>query len=640
MIFSAIDLETKGEHPQPADPSGGLLPWRVGAKRNPSIITNFSVYDEAYGKHTAVATDLALFEGINFTTAGVTNDIGSALLEALRAIPEDRTILVWNGLFEAAWLYAYDQKICKGIYEAMRARRWLDGQIVYRLLKNSPFDKDSYSLKDAVRQLVPEWADYEDKVNLRKVDDNLVDYNKLDTMLTTRCTRIAWERLDERQRLNALINSESCIPFGKTWFYGLKTDEPYIRQTMLTAQSEFAGKIEAMGITASTLRSPVQLKAHLNEQGVEVANTAKGTLAKAALANPYADEIREAKKLNTFVTRTCESAIQALNFCDRPEDGVTGYIYPAPRLFATYTGRGSYQSKVRALVDTGSRRTKGREFPISFALHQTPRGEKARRIIVAPDGYLILEFDYNGQESRLMADYSLCPVMLGAFLEGKDLHSVMGARFAGWEYDYFVDRLHSKDKEAKNYRQIGKIGNLSLGYRTSWRKLQGVALTDFSVKLDDGQAQMLHSLYRQTYIGVPNYWNQAINFARTNGYATSRGARRVYLEGWQDRQLAWSLEQTSINFPIQSTAADMKMLAVALLADKLDDMGVRLMFELHDALFFLVPDDAEAPYKAKYISDVMSNLPYESVFGWTPKLPLPVDCKVGRSWGTLSEVKL
>jgi hypothetical protein len=52
-----------------------------------------------------------------------------------------------------------------------------------------------------------------------------------------------------------------------------------------------------------------------------------------------------------------------------------------------------------------------------------------------------------------------------------------------------------------------------------------------------------------------------------------------------------------------------------------------------------VPDNDDGVKLAMKCRDLLSNLPYEKVYGWRPKVPMPVDLKIGYVWGDLEEIK-
>jgi DNA polymerase I-like protein with 3'-5' exonuclease and polymerase domains len=179
--------------------------------------------------------------------------------------------------------------------------------------------------------------------------------------------------------------------------------------------------------------------------------------------------------------------------------------------------------------------------------------------------------------------------------------------------------------------------NLSLQYRIGIDTMRIRALTQYGLNLSQQRATHIKAKYLTTYSGVPVYWNKAIRQAMKLGYAETRGGHRIKLHF--DGQDSYQNEQTAINFPIQGTGGDMKLLALSVIKNHFAEMGAHFAWDLHDALFLYLPDDQYAEGKARKIREILSNLPYKQAWGWEPKVPLPVDCKIGKNWGSLKGLK-
>lgn len=285
-----------------------------------------------------------------------------------------------------------------------------------------------------------------------------------------------------------------------------------------------------------------------------------------------------------------------------------------------------------------------REFQIGWAIHQMKRDPIYRDIVVAPEGYTIVEFDAAGQEFRWMAIASGDETMLQLCLPGEDPHSFMGSRLSG-QFEYrelqcaVGDSTNPLYKEAKRVRQGGKFANLSAQYRTSPKTLYVRARVDHGMDVTMPEMEHTHLVYHKTYRGVQPYWRRAIETARRNGYAETFGGRRVQLNGDWTGEDRWALGSTAINYPVQGTGADQKTLAISVLADYVSAVGAYFLFDLHDGLYWAVPDAKldEFCVRAKALLDA---LPYQDAWGMTPPIPMPWDCKVGKSWGALKELKL
>lgn len=297
------------------------------------------------------------------------------------------------------------------------------------------------------------------------------------------------------------------------------------------------------------------------------------------------------------------------------------------------TGRMTYSSK----------QGRGKaERPTGIAIHQWKRDPTFRRIIKAPKGYKLVEFDFAGQEFRWMAVMSGDRTMLSLCQPGEDAHAYMGAMIKGLDYKTLMAAVHAGDKEAKAARQLGKVANLSLQYQTSARRLISMAAVQHGVKLTYAEASRIHSTYRNTYPGVPGYWSKQKDLCRRTGLVYNLAGRSVSLtdrSGTIPSAADYPTQSTAVNFPIQSMGADQKYLGLAVMKKICEKYGARFYLELHDGLFFVVPEEHADEFIQKG-ARALSNLPYEKIIGDKLTIKFPVDAKVGDSWGNLKEVEI
>jgi DNA polymerase-1 len=149
------------------------------------------------------------------------------------------------------------------------------------------------------------------------------------------------------------------------------------------------------------------------------------------------------------------------------------------------------------------------------------------------------------------------------------------------------------------------------------------------------QAEQIHSTYRGTYTQMPVFWRNQIDLAKRQGYVETISGRRVKIIGDWSGSSRWSMGSTAINYPIQGTGADQKYLALAVLKPYLRKRGIQFVLDMHDGLYFFVPDEWVAEARPT-IKQMLDTLPYAEAWGHTPSLPLPWDCKFGPSWGRLA----
>lgn len=613
MKLMSFDVETFGTLPEYA-----LQPYRALA--NDAWLTSYAVaYRDDDGE---LHTDGSLRPQIE--------DLREFLTDAAA---KGAHIVAWNAPFDVAWLIAL------GLREEVFANKWLDAMLMWRHLTSAPQcvkQPKSYGLKAAVTEFLPENAGYEKDVEFGVVNNDLLIYNKRDAMFTLQLAEMFLERM-QGERAAMLIES-SCIPLvADTVVQGLtiNTDAARELDTELdkTAKVSFVTlKLDQPEITPEVLASPKQLATLLfdtwnlplnkvTDKGN--ASTDKHVLHELSLSDPRAALVRDYREAvnnrTKFVTSTLESVEYNGDGCTRPQ----------AKIYGTYTGRMTYYSKQGRGKD---------ERPTGVALHQWKRDPAFRRLISPPDGHTLLEFDFAGQEFRWMAVESGDETMLGLCSPGEDAHSYMGAKIAGMSYKLLVATVASGDKAAKNKRQLGKVANLSLQYRTSPATLRTVARTNYSLDMTEPQAAAIHATYLNTYTRVPTYWNRQIYKAKKNGYVQTLAGRRVRLADYEpSRDNTWAVESTSINFPIQGVGADQKYLALAVLRNYLPKVNGKFYFELHDGLFVVVPD-AHVDRALAEIRHLLSNLPYKRAWGVDLPIQFPVDAKRGKSWGDLKEV--
>lgn len=617
MKLVAFDSETWGKLPEYA-----LQPFR--ARTGDAWLTSF-----------AVASDTSVRGTLKPSKA----QLRGWLQSMARA---DVRVVGWNTPFDLAWLIAL------GLKEEVLACKWLDAMLLWRQLEvrpdftNEGGKRQSFSLKNAVREYVPEYADYEKGVSFdpNENPEQLLEYNKLDSMLTLKLARMFWDRMTPEMRRIAQIEAAALPVVAEAIVEGLHIDTNAAHE--LDKKLEDAANVafvtlkvsDSEAITPEVLASPMQLAELLFEKwGLTptgftdkgAPSTDKESLWKLAHFDPRAKLVRDYREANNNRKKFVTSTLESLTYNG---DGVTR---PQPRIASTYTARMTYSSK----------QGKGKsERPIGVAIHQWKRGKEFRKLIIPPPGYVLGEFDFAGQEFRWMAVMSGDPIMLKLCAPGEDAHGYMGSRIAGWTYEDMRERLHEGDADAKARRQLGKVANLSCQYRTSAARLLSVAQVQYDLPMTLGEAKIIHTTYRTTYRHVQEYWRRQVAHAKRNGYVENLIGRRVYLgepHTW-NHALNWSYESTAINFPIQSIGADQKYLAILVLRDLLKEFDSRFYLELHDGLYVIIPE-AKAAAAAVKIKHVLSNLPYRRAWGVDLPIKFPVGAKLGRSWGDLKEIE-
>lgn len=618
----AWDLETSGSLPEYA-----LQPWRYPGD---SWVTSTSMI--YHNGAALVPQGSKLFPKVA--------DV-KAFLE--HVIKHDLTVVGWNITFDIMWLFAM------GLGDLAHKVRWLDGMLLWRHFEIEPeyefqtqqHKRKSYALKPGgIARFLPVMSGYNDDIDFHSTEPKslakLQKYNDRDSVCTWIIASIVWEQLTPAQRSVALVEAESLSLIAQANYDGMLVDTLSCRELgadLKAKACDLLSQLAPHGVTEKVVRSPKQLGELIYDvwklpvlkentsklTGNTTRSTDKEVLHELAFSDPRAKQVKQYREVLGNEAKFSRTILDSVEY------NGDGRTRPGAICFGTYSGRLTYSSSQGKNKD--KRQT-------GFALHQEKRDEQFRDVILAPPGYTLVEFDAANQEYRWMAIASGDQTMLGLCLPGEDAHCYMGARVVGEDYPVLMAKVAAKDEIAKNARQLGKVGNLSLQYRTSAKKLRSVARVQYEIPLELPEAQRIHKTYQMTYPGVPQYWNRQIALTKQQGYVETFAGRRVSVVGNWGGDWGWSMGSTAINYRIQGTGADQKYLALQVIKPYLLSIGGRFAWDMHDGLYFYIPTE-KLRRAVVDIKQLLDNLPYKEAWGFTPPIPLTWDCKTGYSWGGL-----
>ena len=134
--------------------------------------------------------------------------------------------------------------------------------------------------------------------------------------------------------------------------------------------------------------------------------------------------------------------------------------------------------------------------------------------------------------------------------------------------------------------------------------------------------------YFKVYVGIQQYIDKQVNFAKENGYVETMLGRRRYL---RDINAGNSVvrnfaERNAINAPIQGSSADMIKIAMIKIDEELvlRNMRSKMILQVHDELVFDVCYD-ELEQLKEIVRDKMINaLPLS--------IPIEVNLNTGNNW--------
>jgi DNA polymerase-1 len=617
-IWVGIDIETKSL--DDAHQEYALMPWTLAVGK--SAITDISV-----------STSDGKSKTIPYTPHGA--------LALFKELAEMKAQLIWwNGIFDLAFLYAAGHDLSGFLH--------VDGMHLWKWVKNSQrteLGTHKWDLASAAKYWLKDLPWIDEFVAMKKAGNDKVagedskywtDRASMDAYATVLIAKRCWDELTEQQRRAAAVEGMCMMPNAKAWFKGIRINVHKCAEMapILTHEMELIERrlgvrnAEPVWKPSTILRSPKQKAKLVYETwGFEckrftdrnAPSTDKAALTYLADQDDRFIDLLRWSELNTQVSKFINTPQEASKYLE------STYLHPSPKLFSTYTGRMTYTGKTKNKFKTGC------------ALHQWPRNKNLRKLVCPPPGKKLVEFDASGQESRIMAIQSQDHTLLSIFQNDMDVHSYMGSRLGGIPYEKFLE-LKAAGNEVvtgeHGLRYQGKFCNLSMQYRAGAKTLRIQSRVQYGMDVDFQTVINWKTAYLQTYPGIEHYWKTAIRKAKELGYAETLAGRRFYIDRWS-QDYRWGSESSAINFPIQGTGGDMKELAVAVLTQKHPEF--EYAFDLHDALFGYVDEDMPDE-QLLVMRETLNSLPYESVWGVKPPIPLLWDCQVGPNWGEMKEL--
>lgn len=259
-------------------------------------------------------------------------------------------------------------------------------------------------------------------------------------------------------------------------------------------------------------------------------------------------------------------------------------------------GRDS-QDRVHASINSLQARTSRMSISGSIPAQTFPAGDGyVRHMFLAEEDHVSVSIDFGNMELRYLAAFSRDPMMLDAFLNGRDLHQLT-ADAAGVS------------------RKIGKMANFLTVYGGGWSALMQQA------GIDEETARAVLDAFAKTYPKVGAFGRKLADEAKRTGFVWTATGRRLPVDHGK-----WF---RALNYFIQGGSRDVT--ARALL--ELDKAGFTpyMRLPIHDEIIFSFPKR-----KAHEMAREAVRLMQFPVKG----LLIPADAEIGgRSWGSVLELE-
>jgi DNA polymerase-1 len=246
---------------------------------------------------------------------------------------------------------------------------------------------------------------------------------------------------------------------------------------------------------------------------------------------------------------------------------------------------------------------------------RTELGREIRAAFTAAPGTQLLSADYSQIELRLLAHFSGDPLLVHAYQNNEDIHTLTAS-------EVFGVSPAQMDKQTRNR---AKAVNFGIVY--------GISPFGLAAQLGIPQAEARAYIerYFARYSGVKAFIEKTLEATRKTGSVrTLFGRVRPIpdIESRNPNQRGFA-ERTAINTPLQGTAADLIKLAMISIDRKLAERALktRMVLQVHDELLFEVPTNESAEVEALVRAEM------EGVIKLN--VPLVADLAFGPNWRDL-----
>ncbi|OCQ94201.1 DNA polymerase I [Nostoc sp. MBR 210] len=300
------------------------------------------------------------------------------------------------------------------------------------------------------------------------------------------------------------------------------------------------------------------------------------------------------------------------------------YVKSLPKLVRSDTQR-VHTNFNQTVTDTGrlsSSEPNLQNIPIGTAFSR-----QIRKAFLPEKNYLMVAADYSQIELRILAHLSQEPLLVQAYQQNEDIHTVT-ARL-----------VFEKDDVSADERRIAKTINFGVIYGMGSLKFSR------STGIDKNVANEFIKRFNERYAKVFAYLESVKKQAIAQGYVETILGRRRYFDfqtnslrklkntNPEDIDLSKlknlgpfdaGLLRSAANAPIQGSSADIIKIAMLRLHEILKQYQARLLLQVHDELVFEVP-----PHEWEELQPQIKSVMEGAV---TLNVPLLVEVRAGENW--------
>ena len=348
-----------------------------------------------------------------------------------------------------------------------------------------------------------------------------------------------------------------------------------------------------------SLRSPDQMADVLyTKRGLRVPGYTKGgkrSADKFALEELSGDEL-----VDTLVAYRAKATLRSNFTTTLPGKARNNRVHPEHKITRTSTGRLACAQPNTQQIPT-----------------RTEDGARLRECFIASPGMLLVGCDYSQIELRVCAHVTQDPVLLRAYRDGVDIHSLTASTIAHVPVDQVA-------KEDRNKAKTGNFLTLFGGGAGAFAKQTKVSKAEAYAFIEDHRTAL-----SRLYEWKEEVWEQA----RRDLYVDTIFGRRVHVPdiNSRDGEKSGHDERLAVSGKIQGSAADLMRLAIVAVHDALREQfrgRARLLLSVHDEL--LCEAEKGIAEKVKEVVKHTMETCADHLVDWS--IPIIAEAEVGETW--------
>lgn len=327
------------------------------------------------------------------------------------------------------------------------------------------------------------------------------------------------------------------------------------------------------------VNSNIQVLKMLNDNGIDVENTSKHSLARYS-SHPIVVSLLKYRSASKALSSFLISIPEQIN-------RVTGRLHPSYNQMGAWSGRMSCGHP---------------------NIQQIPRSQAFRGCFSAPVGRKLVIADYSQIELRVIAQISGDSRMIEAYRNGEDLHRLTASL------------VLKKDMKSitKQERQAAKAVNFGLVFGMGARGLMMYAGETYGVEMSLDEAELFKRRFFQGYRGL-EAWHRKIQREKPSVSRTLAGRKHTYST---DSGLS-----ARYNTPVQGTAADILKNALGMLYEALQGTDTYIVAVVHDEVV-LECDESKSRETAQLLTETMERAGKR----YLTDVPVTAEASVADSW--------